>query len=101
MRQQAEIRSSRFATKDVIRLGKFLSLPRSLLYNGRILNIRNGTIDEVLGCGFQDISVGESTLVWMELATSGMPTRDVRNDLCKFFFLLGNVSWFCVYRLTI
>ncbi|KAM1043322.1 hypothetical protein ACFX10_034479 [Malus domestica] len=72
-----------------------------LLYNGRILNIRNGTIDEVLGCGFQDISVGESTLVWMELATSGMPTRDVRNDLCKFFFLLGNVSWFCVYRLTI
>ncbi|KAB2635744.1 hypothetical protein D8674_026278 [Pyrus ussuriensis x Pyrus communis] len=37
---------------------------KKLLYNGRILNIRNGTIDEVLGCGFQDISVGESTPVW-------------------------------------
>ncbi|CAN6693713.1 unnamed protein product [Malus baccata var. baccata] len=55
--------SSIFATKDVIRLsnqdlGKFLSLPKR-----RIPNICNGAIDEVLGRGFQDIVVGESTPV--------------------------------------
>ncbi|TQD70332.1 hypothetical protein C1H46_044134 [Malus baccata] len=44
-----------------------------LLYNGRILNIRNGTIDEVLGCGFQDISVGESTLVWYGSCINFLP----------------------------